>query len=157
MKRILTEYKEIRELKDSDISLKPIESNNLYKWVCKFKGPEDTPFSNAIFEIKIDLPKNYPVGAPRVVSLTKVFHPNFHWKTGEICMDILKSNWSPSWRLISIVLAIQSLLGNPVANSPLNCDAGNLLRVNDTRGFNNLAKMYSQIYANEKRLKYKYD
>ena len=43
--------------------------------------------------------------------------------------------------------AIISLLGNPEASSPLNCDAGNLIRSNDILGFNSLAKMYTELLA----------
>ena len=31
----------------------------------------------------------------------------------------------------------------PAPDSPLNCDAGNLLRAGDERGYNSLARMYS--------------
>lgn len=34
-------------------------------------------------------------------------------------------------------------------DSPLNCDAGNLIRMEDMRGFNSLAKMYTLEYAQE--------
>lgn len=39
------------------------------------------------------------------------------------------------------------MLSNPEADSPLNCDAGNLLRSGDEKGFNSLAKMFTLDHA----------
>lgn len=54
-----------------------------------------------------------------------------------------------SWTLESICRAIISLLDVPDASSPLNCDAGNLIRAGDMTGFNNLARMYTIEYASK--------
>lgn len=45
-------------------------------------------------------------------------------QTGEICLDILKAEWSPVWTLAAACLAVQALLSAPEASSPLNVDAG---------------------------------
>ncbi len=59
---------------------------------------------------------------------------------GEICLDILKDAWTPIWTLESTCRAIIFLLANPAADSPLNCDAGNLVRCGDLRGYWSLAR-----------------
>lgn len=43
--------------------------------------------------------------------------------------------------------AIIALLSNPEADSPLNCDAGNLIRNKDMRGFRSMARMYTRLHA----------
>jgi peroxin-4 len=79
--------------------------------------------------------------------LAQVFHPNIHWKTGEICLDILKAAWSPAWTLQSVCRAILALLAHPAPDSPLNCDAGNLLRAGDTLGYESAARCFTTEYA----------
>jgi hypothetical protein len=69
-------------------------------------------------------------------------------QTGEICLDILKGDaWTPAWTLQSVCRAVMALLSSPEADSPLNCDAGNLIRNGDQRGFNSMARMYTQLHA----------
>lgn len=93
------------------------------------------------------MPRDYPLAAPEARFLTRIFHPNIHFKTGEVCLNILKTTWTPAWTLVSVCQAILAMLADANAESPLNCDAGNLLRCNDLKGFHSLARMYTQDFA----------
>lgn len=112
-----------------------------------FQGPKDTPFEGGTFELSITVTDQYPMSPPVVRYRTKIFHPNVHLKTGEICLDILKTAWTPAWTLQSTCQAIVALLSDPAADSPLNCDAGNLLRGGDIRGYESMARMFTVEHA----------
>ena len=36
---------------------------------------------------------------PKAYFVSPIFHPNIHFVTGEVCLDILKSRWTPVWNL----------------------------------------------------------
>lgn len=146
--RLLKEYKEVTRSKSGDtgITLIPNEAN-LFLWRALLKGPTETPFEGGSFELSINVPEQYPLVPPTVRFKTKIFHPNVHFRTGEICLDILKTAWSPAWTLLSLCQAVLALMSDPAPDSPLNCDAGNLLRGGDIRGYNSLAKMYTIDFA----------
>ena len=142
------EFRDISKHRVPGIQLAPDE-DNIHRWTCVLNGPEDTPYANGRFTMALRIPEDYPLAAPVATFKTRIFHPNIHFKTGEVCLDILKSNWTPAWTLMSVAQAVLSMLSDPNADSPLNCDAGNLIRCNDTRGFNSVARMYTLDYAME--------
>lgn len=146
--RLFKEYKEVlRDTKpDSDIRLMCNETN-IYKWTAYIKGPEDTPYEGGVFQLSMNVPEQYPLVPPQTRFQTKIFHPNVHFKTGEICLDILKTAWSPAWTLQSVCRAVIALLAHPEPDSPLNCDCGNLLRSGDHRGYASMSRMYTALYA----------
>ena len=87
----------LRELKakTEEFALNPI-GDNLMNWQGTITGPSDSPYTSGKFIIIIKIPDTYPFTAPKVVFKTKIFHPNIHFDTGEICLDVLKSDWSPA-------------------------------------------------------------
>jgi ubiquitin-protein ligase len=76
-------------------------------------------------------------------SIAQVFHPNVHFRTGDICLDILKKEWSPAWGLQAACRAVLALLSDPDAESPLNCDAGNMVRAGDAALYEATAALYT--------------
>lgn len=139
--------KQIFKNDDTDsIELGPLE-NNLFVWNASFFGPSGTPYEGGKFHIRINVPNNYPMNPPKAYFITPIFHPNIHFKSGEICLDILKDRWSPALTLLTVCRSIRSLLDSPEADSPFNCDAGNLIQYGDYRGFRSMASMYTRLHA----------
>jgi len=149
--RLMKELKTLQMNPPEDMVLLPSDSN-LYHWTAVIKGPRDTPYEGGYFQLSISIPDTYPLQPPSVRFNTKVFHPNIHFKTGEICLDLFKNAWSAVHTLQSVCTCILLLLSTPEPDSPLNCDCGNLLRCGDIRGYNSLASMYTKLYATSKNI-----
>ena len=141
------------ETDDTTVLRLGLLEDDLHEWLAVLSGPEDSPYSGGQFRVRLSVPSSYPLAAPKATFVTPIFHPNVHFRTGEVCMDILKTDWSPAWTLMSVCRAIVALMSDPAggADSPLNCDAGNLARGGDLRAFNGLARMYTVDLAMDHR------
>eukprot|EP01071_Lankesteria_metandrocarpae_P006052 Lankesteria_metandrocarpae@DN4225_c0_g1_i1.p1 len=152
VRRLLYELKEAEEALRGGgdggdfIDLKPC-GDDLYNWTAKIKGVENTPYEEGTFTLKITCAPRYPFVPPAVTFVTPIFHPNVNFTTGEICLDVLTAAWSPAWSLLMVCRAINALMSDPNADSPLNCDAGNLVRNGDVRGYESMARMYTIEHA----------
>ena len=76
------------------ISAVPDDNNARYFKVV-VAGPEGSPFQGGVFKLELFLPEDYPMSAPKVRFITKIYHPNID-KLGRICLDILKGLYNNS-------------------------------------------------------------
>lgn len=147
-KRLLREYGSQRTSPNPHLlSLQPVDEDDLTHWKASFAGQPDSPYSDGVFDLDIQTPQDYPLRPPTIRFLTRICHPNINFNTGEICLDILKSQWSPAWTIQSACTAVRELLVSPEPDSPLNIDAANLLRCKDIQGYESLIRLYVDMYA----------
>lgn len=142
-KRLFKEYNQLIKSPPSKsnhqiLSLSPKstdeEEMNIFEWEAIITKPtkDDSPYYyNGKWKLDISVSPHYPINPPSIKfnSLTPINHPNINFETGEICLDILKSeNWSPAWNLTYLIMAILMLIDDPEPDSPLNIDLANLWR-----------------------------
>eukprot|EP01065_Artemidia_motanka_P001180 TRINITY_DN10551_c2_g1_i1.p2 TRINITY_DN10551_c2_g1~~TRINITY_DN10551_c2_g1_i1.p2 ORF type:complete len:175 (+),score=57.10 TRINITY_DN10551_c2_g1_i1:52-525(+) len=101
------------------------EGENILSWIGTIKGTVGTPYEGMQFKLSLKFPATYPFAPPAVKFETACFHPNVD-AHGNICLDILKENWSSAYGVQQVLLSVQSLLGDPNNDSPLNVQAANL-------------------------------
>ncbi|CAO3625031.1 unnamed protein product [Cunninghamella echinulata] len=108
-------------------------------------GPTQSPFEGGEFRLELYLPEDYPMAAPKVRFLTKIYHPNID-KLGRICLDILKDKWSPALQIRTVLLSIQALLSAPNPDDPLANDVAQHWKENEKEAINT-ARAWTIQYA----------
>ena len=144
LQRITKELKEIQNDPPANCSAGP-EGDDMYEWQASIMGPKDSPYSGGVFWLKIHFPKDYPFKPPKLMFLTRIYHPNIS-SSGAICIDILKDNWSPALTISKVLLCICSLLDDPNPDDPLVPDIAELFN-NDREAYNTKAKVMTLQYA----------
>lgn len=111
-------------------------AEDMFHWQATIIGPSDSPYANGVFLVTIHFPPDYPFKPPKVrmywtcgfalrfysqrlhfkrarsvknwlqvAFRTKVFHPNIN-SNGNICLDILKEQWSPALTISKVKTSI---------------------------------------------------
>uniref|UniRef100_A0A671UG88 Ubiquitin conjugating enzyme E2 N n=1 Tax=Sparus aurata TaxID=8175 RepID=A0A671UG88_SPAAU len=127
----------------------PDEGNARYFHVV-ISGPQDSPFEGGTFKLELFLPEEYPMAAPKVRFMTKIYHPNVD-KLGRICLDILKDKWSPALQIRTVLLSIQALLSAPNPDDPLANDVAEQWKKNESTA---IETGEEYIYAKNTRMLY---
>ncbi|CAL9123843.1 unnamed protein product [Musa acuminata var. zebrina] len=109
---------------DTGVSAFP-EGENIFSWIGTIEGSKGTPYKGLLYKLSLSFPLVYPFKPPLVKLETPCFHPNID-QCGNICLDILQDMWSSAYDCRTILLSIQSLLGEPNNESPLNSYAATL-------------------------------
>lgn len=94
------------------ISAFPSADGDLTQWRATLNGVDDTPYAGLVFKLSFNFPTDYPYKPPEVLFRTPIYHPNVDF-SGRICLDILKSKWSAAYNIRTVLLSLQSLLGEP--------------------------------------------
>jgi len=120
-RRLLKDLAAITALNESTIFAQPLEEDMLI-WTAIIIGPKGTPYENGTFSLVMVFDEEYPNHPPEVTFISKMFHPNIY-ANGDLCLDLLRNRWSPSYDILGILMSIQSLLNDPNIKSPANIEA----------------------------------
>lgn len=142
--RIMKELERLEKDPEKGIVVKVINDDIRYLDV-NLTGPAGTPFENGVFKLELYLPDEYPLVAPKVRFITKIYHPNIDG-LGRICLDILKDRWTPALQIRSVLLSIQALLSSPNPEDPLDQSVATHWKTNK-KDAENVAKEWTKIHA----------
>ena len=119
--------------------------NDLFHWKATIVGPDGTPYHGGIFNLSIHFSPEYPFKSPKINFQTKIYHPNIN-AAGQICLDILKDQWSPALTISKVLLSICSLLNDPNPDDPLVSEIANEYKKNKNLFLEN-AKSWTLHFA----------
>ncbi|KAK1777421.1 ubiquitin-conjugating enzyme/RWD-like protein [Copromyces sp. CBS 386.78] len=125
VKRLQTELMQLMTSPAPGVSAFPSADGNLLSWRATIEGPDETPYAGLTLKLSFEFPANYPYAPPTVLFRTPIYHPNVDF-SGRICLDILKDKWTAAYNTQTVLLSLQSLLGEPNNASPLNGEAAEL-------------------------------
>uniref|UniRef100_A0A669EMB7 E2 ubiquitin-conjugating enzyme n=1 Tax=Oreochromis niloticus TaxID=8128 RepID=A0A669EMB7_ORENI len=94
LKRIQKELQDLQRDPPAQCSAGPV-GDDMFHWQATIMGPGDSPYQGGVFFLTIHFPTDYPFKPPKVAFTTKIYHPNIN-SNGSICLDILRSQWSPA-------------------------------------------------------------
>ncbi|KAM5324150.1 ubiquitin-conjugating enzyme E2 D1 isoform X3 [Bos indicus] len=118
LKRIQKELSDLQRDPPAHCSAGPV-GDDLFHWQATIMGP--------------------------IAFTTKIYHPNIN-SNGSICLDILRSQWSPALTVSKVLLSICSLLCDPNPDDPLVPDIAQIYK-SDKEKYNRHAREWTQKYA----------
>ena len=144
-KRIESEIDNFNKDPPPNISVGPINDNDIFRLQGTILGPKDSSYEGGVFFLNILYPKDYPFKPPKVTFITKIYHPNIS-RYGDIFLDILRHNWTPALTVSKILLSISSLLTDPNPDFALEPEIAKLYK-NDRLQYEKNVREWTKKYA----------
>ncbi|PHJ25791.1 ubiquitin conjugating enzyme e2 [Cystoisospora suis] len=89
-----------------------VHPSNIRIWLIEITGVEGSPYANETYRMKVVIPPDYPFKPPTCFFLHPTpVHPHVY-SNGDICLNLLGSDWRPSLSISSIAVAVLSMLTN---------------------------------------------
>ncbi|XP_066041182.1 ubiquitin-conjugating enzyme E2 D3, partial [Chamaea fasciata] len=144
LKRINKELSDLARDPPAQCSAGPV-GDDMFHWQATIMGPNDSPYQGGVFFLTIHFPTDYPFKPPKVAFTTRIYHPNIN-SNGSICLDILRSQWSPALTISKVLLSICSLLCDPNPDDPLVPEIARIYKT-DRDKYNRISREWTQKYA----------
>jgi ubiquitin-protein ligase len=91
------------------VTINPISEFDFYNFEAAIEGPVDSPYEGGVFKLKVQLLPEYPMVAPKINFVTKIYHPNID-EQGCICLDVFMKLWTPAMQFKKTLLSVYLLL-----------------------------------------------
>merc|ERR1712227_788744 len=143
-KRINKELVDLGRDPPAQCSAGPV-ADDLFHWQATIMGPSESPYQGGVYFLTIHFPTDYPFKPPKIAFTTRIYHPNIN-SNGSICLDILKSQWSPALTISKVLLSICSLLCDPNPDDPLVPEIARIFKT-DKEKYVELGREWTRKYA----------
>lgn len=119
--------KDISELDGGDCAVADFpDPNNLMNFYVVV-SPDEGYWKGYSYRFQFVVPDLYPHEPPKVKCLDKIYHPNIDTE-GNVCLNILRSDWKPVLDINSVIYGLIVLFVQPNPDDPLNLEAAKTLR-----------------------------
>ncbi|KAK7799884.1 hypothetical protein U0070_011643, partial [Myodes glareolus] len=137
LKRIHKELNDLAQDPPAQCLAGPVR-DDMFHWQATIMGPNDSPYQGGVFFLTIHFPTDYPFKPPKVTFTTRICHPNIN-SNGSICLDILRSQWSPT-------LFQKYFCPSVLCYDPLVPEIAQIYKT-DREKYNRIAREWTQKYA----------
>ena len=120
---------------------------DVFHWQITLIPPIGTDYEGGFYKIEARFFKDYPISAPQLKFVTRIYHCNVAENSGHICVNSIKDAWKPSLTMEDVLNHIMILLYKQNPGSPMNGRAADLYR-EDKNKFLEKVKEYKDKYAN---------
>ncbi|KAI0383856.1 ubiquitin-conjugating enzyme/RWD-like protein [Hypomontagnella monticulosa] len=145
-KRLIKEIQTWEQEKATETGIErlgPVNEDELLHWEAVINGRGiGSGYDEGRWLLDISIPPSYPLQPPKITFRTPIVHANVALRSGEICLDLLKDKWTPTYSVLECVRAVRMLLSYPETDSPLNVDVAALIRGGDAVGARRLVEFW---------------
>ena len=111
-KRIMDEFNKLKNSRVIPIVKCEFINGDINNWKVSFKGSSCSPYEDGIFELKVNLPNEYPDKRPWLYFITKMFHPNIQQSDGKVSITLLY-NWVKSFTIEEVINGFIQVMEEP--------------------------------------------
>jgi ubiquitin-protein ligase len=110
--RIMNEFNKLKNSKCISIIKCEFMNGDINNWKVAFDGSPCSPYGDGIFQVKINLPDNFPKGRPFLYFITKMFHPNIRQSDGLVSLNLMY-DWIESRTIEEVLFGFIEVMDNP--------------------------------------------
>ncbi|KEP62643.1 UNVERIFIED_CONTAM: ubiquitin conjugating enzyme E2, putative [Hammondia hammondi] len=87
-----------------------VHPSNIRVWLIEMTGMEGSPYANEMYRLKVVIPPDYPFSPPTCFFLQPAPVHVHVYSNGDVCLNLLGSDWRPSLSISAVAVAILSML-----------------------------------------------
>ena len=110
--RIMEEFNKLKNSKCISIVKCEFMNGDINNWRVAFEGSPCSPYEDGIFQVKVNLPSNFPNERPYLYFITKMFHPNVRQRDGLVSLNLMYE-WVSSRTIEEVLFGFIEVMDNP--------------------------------------------